>query len=82
MATVKGFKGMRFRNGDMNTLVCPPYDIISDEQRKAFIEKNEHNIIRLELPVGENRYKDAGETLKNWLDEGVLAQDEKDTIYV
>lgn len=82
MATIKGFKGLRFKSGDLNSLVCPPYDIISDEQREKFIENNPHNIIRLELPKGENRYRDAGKTLKEWLDEGVLAQDDKDGIYV
>ncbi len=82
MATIKGFRGLRFNGGDLNSLVCPPYDIISDDQRENFIENNPHNIIRLELPKGENRYKDAGSTLQQWLNEGVLAQDEKEGIYV
>ncbi|MEG0615269.1 MAG: DUF1015 domain-containing protein [Oscillospiraceae bacterium] len=82
MAEIRGFKGLRFNGGDLNTLVCPPYDIISEDERNAFLETNEHNIIRLELPVGENRYKTAGETLKKWLSDGVLAKDAKDAIYV
>lgn len=82
MATIKGFHGLRYQSGDLNTLVCPPYDIISEEQREEFIRKNPHNIIRLELPKGENRYKEAGGILKDWLSENVLAQDSKDGIYV
>ncbi|MCX7658099.1 MAG: DUF1015 domain-containing protein [Oscillospiraceae bacterium] len=83
MATIRGFRGLRFKGGDLNTLVCPPYDIISEEQRKEFINKNPHNIVRLELPSGgENRYKEAGETLKKWMDEGILEKDLKDGIYV
>ena len=82
MATIKGFKGLRFKSGDLNSLVCPPYDIISDEQREMFIKNNSHNIIRLELPKGEDRYKEAGTTLKEWLNDGVLAQDDNDGIYV
>ena len=73
---------MRFAKGDMNTLVCPPYDIISEEQRLKFIETDEHNIIRLELPTGENRYKEAGKTLSEWLSDGTLKQDNEDSIYV
>ena len=60
MAIVKPFKGLRFQNsaGAINELVCPPYDIISEEERKQFIATNEHNVIRLELPrEGENVYK-------------------------
>lgn len=86
MAEIKAFKGMRYnteKGGDLNSLVCPPYDIISDEQRTGYIEKNPYNIIRLELPKGgDDRYKEAGDTLDRWLSEGVLAQDKKDSIYV
>lgn len=86
MAEIKAFNGMRYdtsRGGELNTLVCPPYDIISDEQRTDYIEKNQYNIIRLELPKGgDERYKDAGKTLHDWLSEGVLKQDGKPSIYV
>lgn len=86
MADIRGFKGMRYeteKGGDLNTLVCPPYDIISDEQREDYIKNNPYNIIRLELPKGgDDRYSEAGTTLKNWLDSGVLIRDEKENIYV
>lgn len=86
MAEIKAFKGMRYNTdkaGDLNALVCPPYDIISDAQRADYIEKNPCNIIRLELPKGgDERYKEAGDTLDKWLGDGVLAQDEKPSIYV
>lgn len=84
MATIKEFNGLRFtkKAGDMNKLVCPPYDIISDSQRAEFIKTNEHNIIRLELPKGENPYEEAGQTLKEWLKEETLKTDDKAGIYV
>ena len=82
MATIRPFNGLRFKGGDLNSLVCPPYDIISEKQREDFIEKNEHNIIRLELPSGEDKYREAGKLLKKWLDEGILGQDGKSGIYV
>ena len=56
MAEVKGMKGLRFQTskaGSIQELCCPPYDIISEGQRKAYLERNEHNVIRLELPKGE-----------------------------
>ena len=52
MAEIKAFKGMRYTAKDKNSLVCPPYDIISDKQREQYIENDPHNIIRLELPKG------------------------------
>ena len=60
MATVKPFAAIRFseeKAGKIETLACPPYDIVSDEQRAALIEKNEYNMIKLELPKGENPRK-------------------------
>lgn len=85
MAEIKAFKGMRYTPaaGDLNALVCPPYDIISDSQREKYVEENPCNIIRLELPKGgDERYKEAGKTLGDWLDKEILACDKEDSIYV
>lgn len=85
MAFIKSFKGLRFNQnkaGEISTLVCPPYDIINDVQRAEFLKRNPNNIIRLELPKGENAYQDAGKTLKEWLNSGVLATDSQDGIYI
>lgn len=85
MAEIKAFKGMRYTSaaGDLNALVCPPYDIISDSQREKYVEENPCNIIRLELPKGgDERYKEAGKTLRDWLDKEILACDKEDSIYV
>ncbi len=84
MAKIKPFKALRFTDkaGKINELVCPPYDIINEQQRLALIDTNEHNLIRLELPKGDRPYKDAAKTFKNWLDEGVVACDEKEGVYL
>lgn len=86
MAEVKPFCGMRYNTekaGDINSLCCPPYDIISEEQRAAFLALNEHNIIRLELPCeGENPYGTAADVLNMWRDKGVLIYDDKPAIYI
>ena len=85
MAIVKPFKGLRFQNsaGPIEELVCPPYDIISEEQRKSFLATNEHNVIRLELPKeGEDIYKKAGEVLNNWIDNNIVATETEDKFYI
>ncbi len=83
MAEIKGMRGLRFSQnaGELSQLCCPPYDIISDEQRTQFIERNEHNIIRLELPKGEDRYNEAGRILDKWMSEGVFERD-GESIYI
>ncbi len=86
MAVIKPFKGMRFdteKAGELKSLCCPPYDIISEEQRKEFIAQNEYNVIRLELPrEGEDVYARAGEVLDMWRDQGVLIYEDRPAIYV
>lgn len=86
MAQISAFKGLRFNTevaGEISTLCCPPYDIISEQQRLGFLENNENNIIRLELPKdGENPYATAKDVLKLWEDKGVLMREEKAALYI
>lgn len=85
MAEIKGYKGLRFnceKAGKIEELVCPPYDIISDQQREEYIKTNPHNIIRLELPKGDDKYNKAAEILKDWLAKGILVKEDKPAIYI
>ena len=86
MAEIKPFKGMRYNTrlaGKIDQLCCPPYDIISEEERLEYIAENEYNVIRLELPrEGEDVYKNAGEILDLWRDKGILVHEDKPAIYV
>ena len=86
MAVIKPFRGMRFdteKAGELKTLCCPPYDIISEEERKEFIKQNEYNVIRLELPKeGEDVYARAGEVLDTWRSKGILIHEDKPAIYI
>ena len=85
MAEIKAFRALRFcteKAGEISQLVCPPYDIISEEERQAFLKTNEHNIIRLELPRGEEPYAQAGATLSDWLSSEILQRDTEPGIYI
>ena len=89
MAEIKPFRGVRFdtdKAGDMQELICPPYDIISASQREEFIEKNPHNIVRLELPAAEddsdNPYETASRRLNEWIAEGIMVREEKPSLYI
>ena len=84
MADIRPFKALRFteKAGDVAKNVCPPYDIISEDERKTLIDTSENNIIRLELPRGDEPYLEAGRTLNKWLEEGILAVDKEEALYV
>ncbi|MCL1831452.1 MAG: DUF1015 domain-containing protein [Oscillospiraceae bacterium] len=93
MAKIRPFIGTRYseKAGELDELCCPPYDIISEEGRKRLLATNPYNIIRLELPRSykdgaENddmaSYEEAGEIVAEWVIDGVLKDDEKESIYV
>ncbi|MBC8536392.1 DUF1015 domain-containing protein [Feifania hominis] len=82
MAEIKPFRALRFAPaaGPIDELCCPPYDIISPEQRRGYLSKNLHNIVRLELPDG--CYRDAGSNLRQLIERHLLAEDERPGIYI
>lgn len=86
MAEIKAFRGMRYNTekaGKLEELCCPPYDIISEKERRGYIAQNPYNVIRLELPrEGENVYQTAGEILDKWRDKGILIHEDKPALYI
>ncbi len=85
MAEIKEFCALRFtkRAGNIAELTCPPYDIISEEQRADYLATNPNNVIRLELP-GKTAasYQQAAEVLQEWLENGIVAVDERPALYL
>ncbi len=92
VAEIRPFRGLHYNRsllGDLSSVICPPYDIISTQQQQELYARDEHNFVRLEfgreLPQdspGNDRYSRAGETLAKWLDEGVIEADESPAIYL
>ena len=85
MAQIRPFKALRFTDkaGAVKEICCPPYDIVSDQQRLGYLAANEHNIIRLELPrESGDPYAQAARTLIDFEEKGVLALDEKPALYL
>ncbi len=84
MAVVKPFAGVRYNPEKVNLdeVVAPPYDVISEEEQERLYQSSPYNVVRLilgkiyeENNEGQNRYTRAKEYLDNWLSEGVLIKD-------
>jgi uncharacterized protein (DUF1015 family) len=76
MAVVKPFRALRYDEsvaGPLETLVAPPYDVISPEQRTELAARSEHNVVRLTLPDSED---EAARLFAAWQAEGALVPDE------
>ena len=75
MAVVKPFRALRYDEavaGPLESLVAPPYDVISPEQRDELRARSAHNVVHLTLPDDE---ADAAALLADWRAEGVLVEE-------
>jgi uncharacterized protein (DUF1015 family) len=75
MAVVKPFRALRYDEsvaGPLATLVAPPYDVITDEQREELRARSQHNVVRLTLPDSE---EEAAHALDEWRAQGVLVEE-------
>ncbi len=82
MAELYPFRGVTYsadRIVSFDRVVTQPYDKITPEMQKSYYEKNPYNFVRVILPMEQKagtgeRYKLAGETLRSWMDEGVVSR--------
>ena len=85
MAVFIPFKGVRYNTGDpdLSKYVCPPFDVISAEQREKLIGGNPGNIVEVELPAGgADRYSKAAANLERMMSSGLLKADDTECFYV
>jgi uncharacterized protein (DUF1015 family) len=89
MADIAPLKPLRYDlsrlsgTGGLASVVAPPYDVISPEERAALAARHENNIVKLILPEGEGdaKYANAAELLASWRNKGVLVRDEEPGFY-
>lgn len=81
MARFEPFRALRYDldRVDLSRVVSPPYDVIDDELRARLAAQDEHNAVRIDLPVdegGTDRYEVARGLLADWTAKGVLVTDD------
>lgn len=89
MVDFQPFRGIRYSSsaGEISSLICPPYDVISDEDRETLLSKNEYNMVRLELSEAisgrdPQEYASSALNYSSWLSRGILFQDENPSFYM
>src|SRR6478735_8285844 len=77
------FAATRYAPGaSLDAVSAPPYDVLSDDDVAVLGAKDEHNIVRVDVPRladGAERYEQAGDRLRGWVADGTLAVDERPT---
>lgn len=92
MAIIIPFRGIRYKQEKVKRLedvVTPPYDVIDASGQDRYYRRHPYNIIRLEYGKtrdtdgpGDNRYTRAASFYREWLEQGILAQEEAPAIYL
>jgi uncharacterized protein (DUF1015 family) len=70
------FRGIRYATDDLSIVTAPPYDVIDAAERAALAALSPHNVVLIDLPVGEDAYRNAAETFRGWISDGTLTVDE------
>jgi uncharacterized protein (DUF1015 family) len=66
---------------DLDAVIAPPYDVVSDAEVEALAGRDEHNIVHVDVPRGgADRYVEAARRLRHWIDDAVLVADESPTL--
>ncbi|MBX3118944.1 MAG: DUF1015 domain-containing protein [Fimbriimonadaceae bacterium] len=90
MAQIRPFRGLRFaaKAGSLDSLIAPPYDVISPTQREALAAQNEHNAVLVTLPESQDddrskfiKYMRSASRIADWRREGILEVEDKPTYY-
>ncbi|HSC72809.1 MAG TPA: DUF1015 domain-containing protein [Gaiellaceae bacterium] len=82
MADVRPFRAERYdeaKAGPLETLVAPPYDVISPAEREEFLARSPYNVVHLTLP---NDDAEATRDLADWRDRGVLTREERPSAWL
>ncbi len=77
MADVRPFPGFRYDNsraGRPADLLAPPYDVLSEDDVARYRARSPYNVVHLTRPGAD--YEGAGRRLQEWIDAGILRQDE------
>jgi uncharacterized protein (DUF1015 family) len=85
VADVAPFRALRYgeQPEPLGELLCPPYDVISPEDRDRLYGQSPHNFVRIEFPKPDgDPYASAAADLAAWRLRGVMKQDAAAAIYV
>ena len=87
---IRPFQGWRFAGeaGRVDSLIAPPYDVLSPEDKRALLDRDGRNVVGIDLPhcpppaVGPDAaYAGAARLLSAAKEDGTLVRDAEDCLY-
>jgi uncharacterized protein (DUF1015 family) len=86
MVDILPFRGVRYdpaaAGAGLDSLVAPPYDVISPSDQDALYAQHPANVVRLILGREEDKYTQAARLFRDWLASGMLKAEDTPAMYV
>jgi len=85
MAQIEPLRALHYnleKTGGLQDVIAPPYDVIDAAPRAELASRSPYNVVRIDLPQGEDPYQSAAETLADWRAQQVIVQDEAPALWV
>jgi uncharacterized protein (DUF1015 family) len=82
VADVRAFRAERYdeaKAGPLESLVAPPYDVISAAERQDYLARSPYNVVHLTLPDDEQQ---AASDLADWRARGVLRREPEPAAWI
>ena len=92
MARIFPIKGIMYNSeldNDLGKFLCPPFDVVDDNDKDKLYGISEYNVIRLENGKSfstddndENKYTRSSKFLDEWLSKKVLVKDNEESLFI
>jgi uncharacterized protein (DUF1015 family) len=69
------------RTGGLQDVVAPPYDVIDAEQRAQLEARSPYNVVRIDLPTGDDPYEAAARQFAEWRAGGIIVEDREPAMW-
>jgi uncharacterized protein (DUF1015 family) len=84
MAQIEPLRALHYnleKTGGLQDVIAPPYDVIDTTQRAELARKSPYNVVRIDLPQGNEPYAAAADELKAWREQQVIVQDDEPALW-
>jgi uncharacterized protein (DUF1015 family) len=84
MAQIEPLRALHYnldKTGGLQDVIAPPYDVIDAAQRSELEGRSPYNVVRIDLPLGHDRYEAAANELASWRGQHVIVQDDEPALW-
>jgi len=85
MSIIRPFRGCFYNFSylkNLKNLICPPYDVIKEEEKKTLKKTSSYNFCHLLFKEDKGGYREIKEKFRRWFEDKIFCQDSQDFFYL